>query len=122
MSDTTRKKRAIVLFNLGGPDSPEAVEPFCSICSMIRRLSACPIRSGFAGQTDSHRRAPVAREIYDHIGGKSPLLELTQEQADALQIALNGEDDGYENRCFIAMRYWKPLPMRVPKPSRPGGG
>ena len=110
MSETTRKKRAIVLFNLGGPDSPAAVEPFLFNLFNDPAIISLPNPFRFLlAKLISRRRAPIAREIYDHIGGKSPLLELTQEQADALQTALNGEDDGYENRCFIAMRYWKPF-------------
>ncbi|WP_404423573.1 ferrochelatase [Thalassospira australica] len=110
MSEPKRKKRAIILFNLGGPDGPDAVKPFLfnlfndpAIISLPN-----PFRY-FLAKLISSRRAPIAREIYDHIGGKSPLLELTQDQANALKTALNGLDDGYENRCFIAMRYWKPF-------------
>lgn len=110
MSETKRKKRAIILFNLGGPDGPDAVKPFLfnlfndpAIISLPN-----PFRY-FLAKLVSSRRAPIAREIYAHIGGKSPLLELTREQANALETALNGLDDGYENRCFIAMRYWKPF-------------
>lgn len=110
MSETTRKKRAIVLFNLGGPDSPASVEPFLFNLFNDPAIISLPNPFRFLlAKLISRRRAPIAREIYDHIGGKSPLLELTQEQADALQVALNAEDDGYENRCFIAMRYWKPF-------------
>lgn len=110
MSETTHKKRAIVLFNLGGPDCPEAVEPFLFNLFNDPAIISLPNPFRFLlAKLISRRRAPIAREIYGHIGGKSPLLELTQEQADALQVALNGEDDGYENRCFIAMRYWKPF-------------
>ncbi len=112
MSETTRKKRAIVLFNLGGPDSPEAVEPF--LFNLFNDPAIISLPNPFRyllAKLISHRRAPVAQEIYAHIGGKSPLLELTQEQADALQAALNADEDDtkYENRCFIAMRYWKPF-------------
>ena len=107
MSELKRKKRAIILFNLGGPDGPDAVKPFLfnlfndpAIISLPN-----PFRY-FLAKLISSRRAPIAREIYEHIGGKSPLLELTQDQADALETALTGLDDGYEIRCFIAMRYW----------------
>ena len=90
MSETTRKKRAIVLFNLGGPDSPAAVEPFLFNLFNDPAIISLPNPFRFLlAKLISRRRAPIAREIYDHIGGKSPLLELTQEQADALQIALN---------------------------------
>jgi protoporphyrin/coproporphyrin ferrochelatase len=101
-------KLAIVLFNLGGPDSPEAVEPF------LRNLFSDPAIISLPGIVRkplgifiTKRRGPIAREIYAKIGGRSPIVEETQAQALALQMALAGED--YEARCFIAMRYWKPF-------------
>jgi len=56
------------------------------------------------GDEISRRRAPVARAIYEQIGGGSPLLANTQAQAAALESQL-----GAETRVFIAMRYWIPL-------------
>ena len=100
-------KIAVVLFNLGGPDSPEAVEPFLrnlfsdpaiiSLPGIVRRPLARLIAS---------RRAPIAREIYAHLGGRSPIVQETEEQARALEAALKRE---HEAKCFIAMRYWHPM-------------
>jgi ferrochelatase len=99
-------RTAIVLFNLGGPDSLEAVEPFLfnlfSDPAIIRLLR--PLRLWVAGRI-SRRRAPVAQNIYRQIGGKSPIVEHTQAQARALQEALS---DLGEVRVFTAMRYWHP--------------
>ena len=64
---------AVVLFNLGGPDSPAAVEPFLhSLFSdpAIIRLPQ-PLR-GIIARLVSRRRAPVARRIYDQLGGARP--------------------------------------------------
>ena len=101
-------RTAVILFNLGGPDSPDAIQPF------LFNLFNDPAIIGAPGPVRwllakliSSRRAPVAKEIYAHLGGKSPLLELTQAQADALQDRLAGGDD--EVRTFIAMRYWHPM-------------
>lgn len=109
----SRRKLAVVLFNLGGPDSLEAVEPFLfnlfSDPAIIRVPQ--PLRWLIA-KLVSRRRAPVAREIYARLGGRSPILPLTEEQAQALEKALGDEkasEDGVEARCFIAMRYWKPF-------------
>jgi ferrochelatase len=52
-----------------------------------------------------------ATENYAILGGKSPLLELTQGQAEALQTALTGDD--IEAKCFIAMRYWHPFSLQT---------
>jgi ferrochelatase len=52
----------------------------------------------------SWRRAPVAQEIYAHIGGRSPILPETEKQRDALQAVL-----GDDYRVFVSMRYWHPF-------------
>lgn len=100
-------RTAIVLFNLGGPDSPEAVRPFLFNLFNDPAIIGAPgpIRWALA-RFISWRRAPVAREIYANIGGRSPLLENTEAQARALQAALS---DLGAVEVFIAMRYWHPL-------------
>lgn len=101
-------KTAVVLFNLGGPDSPAAVEPFLFNLfndPAIIRLPF-PLRWLLA-KLISRRRAPVAQEIYREMGGASPLLPNTQAQAEALAAALQAESDGAV-KVFIAMRYWHP--------------
>ena len=101
-------KLAVVLFNLGGPDSPEAVEPFLRNLFSDPAIIALPwfIRLPLA-RFIAKRRAPVARKIYDHLGGKSPIFEETRKQADALETALSG--NGVEARAFVAMRCWHPF-------------
>lgn len=98
-------KTAVVLFNLGGPDGPESVQPF--LFNLFKDPAIIgvpnPIRWLIA-KLISTRRAPVAQEIYRNLGGGSPLLANTQVQADALQGEL-----GDDVRCFIAMRYWHPM-------------
>ncbi len=100
-------KTAVVLFNLGGPDRPEAVQPFLFNLFYDPAIIGAPkpIRWLLA-MFISSRRAPVAREIYTHLGGSSPLLANTQAQAEALEAALG---DLGEVRVFIAMRYWHPM-------------
>jgi ferrochelatase len=98
-------RRAVVLMNLGGPDSLRAVRPFlCNLFSdpAIIRLPAL-LRLPLAWIIAA-RRAPVARRIYEQLGGASPLLANTEAQARALEAEL-----GAEYRCFVAMRYWHPL-------------
>jgi ferrochelatase len=101
-------KLAIILFNLGGPDSPEAVEPFLRNLFSDPAIIALPalLRLPLARYI-ARRRAPVARAIYDHIGGKSPIFAETRKQADALEAALCG--DGIEAKAFVAMRCWHPF-------------
>jgi len=102
------QKIAVVLFNLGGPDSPSAIQPFLFNLFNDPAIIGAPgpIRWLLA-QYISAKRAPVAKEIYAKIGGKSPLLDLTRQQAASLQSVLG--QTGQEVRCFIAMRYWHPF-------------
>jgi len=101
------KRLAVVLFNLGGPDSPAAVQPFLFNLFNDRniidlpRILRWPLAKLIAG-----RRAKPAAEIYARMGGRSPILPNTERQAAALETAL--EDLGAV-KVFIAMRYWHPL-------------
>ncbi len=108
---TPQTKTAIVLFNLGGPDRPESVEPFLFNLFNDPAIIGAPkwIRYGLA-RFISSRRAPVAREIYENLGGKSPIVEQTQEQADALEAALA---DAGQVKAFMCMRYWHPMSEEV---------
>src|SRR6185295_11112807 len=104
----TKKKTAIVLFNLGGPDSLQAVRPFLfNLFSdkAILRLPN-PFRIVLAWII-STLRAPKARLIYEDMGGHSPLADNTWKQAAELERRLNksGKD---HNQVFICMRYWDP--------------
>lgn len=102
-------KRAVVLFNLGGPDGPDAVEPFLFNLFIDPAIISLPNPfRWFIAKMISRRRAPIAREIYANIGGRSPLLSETQAQASALEAALNGEGQP-ETRVFVCMRYWHPM-------------
>ena len=98
---------AVVLFNLGGPDSLDAVEPFLRNLfrdpAIIR--APAPLRYLIA-RLITRRRGPKARNIYRTIGGRSPLLEETEAQAAALAQVL---DDLGEVAVNIAMRYWHPM-------------
>lgn len=100
-------KIAVVLFNLGGPDSPAAVRPFLFNLFNDPSIVALPAPARFVlAQIISRRRARVASAIYAKLGGSSPLLANTQAQARALEAALASAG---ETRVFIAMRYWHPM-------------
>ena len=98
-------RTAVVLMNLGGPDSPQAVRPFLQNLfsdPAIIRLPQ-PLR-GILARFIARKRLAVAHDIYDYLGGGSPLLANTEAQSRALEERLGGE-----YRCFIAMRYWHPM-------------
>ncbi len=103
---------AVVLFNLGGPDRTEAVEPFLFNLFNDPAIIAlpAPLRWPLA-KLIAKRRAPTARAIYAELGGGSPLLAETEAQAMALARALNQAmtDEGDAVAVFIAMRYWRPM-------------
>lgn len=100
-------KVAIVLFNLGGPDSLQAVRPFLRNLFNDPAIIAAPAPvRWFLSYWISMRRAPIARKIYEHLGGKSPLLGLTLEQANSLEKKFDGDDQA---KVFVAMRYWHPM-------------
>ncbi len=105
-------KTAIVLFNLGGPDGPDALRPFLfnlfndpAIITLPGPLRWC------LAQFISRRRATVAKDIYAELGGGSPLLAETEAQARALEKVLN--DPLKEIRVFVCMRYWHPMSAEV---------
>lgn len=107
---TARRKLAVVLFNLGGPDGPEAVQPFLFNLFNDPAIIGLPglVRTPLA-RLISKRRAPEAQKNYDLMGGRSPLLPETERQARALEAALAAVRPDVEARCFIAMRYWNPM-------------
>ena len=107
------KRLAIVLFNLGGPDGPDAVKPFLFNLFNDPAIIGAPgpIRWALAKYI-SAKRAPVAREIYSHMGGRSPIVALTNDQASALDAAL-ANDANIEAKAFVCMRYWHPMSDQV---------
>jgi ferrochelatase len=101
------RRIAVVLFNLGGPDSAAAVEPF------LRNLFGDPAIIGLPGPLRwlvarllARRRAVTARDIYAKIGNRSPILPNTEAQVAALAAQLR---DLGEVRVYCAMRYWHPM-------------
>lgn len=105
-----RRKIAVVLFNLGGPDGPDAVRPFLFNLFNDPAIISLPgiVRTPLA-RLISGRREETAKANYAIMGGGSPLLPETRKQAEALQAALGARLAGDEVRCFIAMRYWHPM-------------
>lgn len=108
------KRLAVVLFNLGGPDGPDAVEPFLfNLFKDPAIISAPGPLRWFLAKLISKRRAPFARDIYAHMGGKSPILVLTQDQSLALDAVLRERFAGVEVKSFVSMRYWHPFSNEV---------
>jgi ferrochelatase len=110
MPESAARRVAVVLFNLGAPDSPAAVRPFLLNLFRDPAILRVPVFvRPFLARIIARARVKPATEIYARLGGKSPLLDLTREQAAALEQALADPDGRTETRCFIAMRYWHPF-------------
>ncbi len=112
-------KKAVILFNLGGPDKPESVEPF--LFNLFNDPAIINISSIFRyplAKFISKRRSPITRNIYKEIGNKSPILELTQDQARSLENNLSKKGD---YKCFVVMRCWHPRASDVIKKVREYG-
>ncbi len=105
-----RKRVAVVVFNLGGPDGAAAVRPFLQNLFSDRAIIGAPwfIRQPLAAFI-ARSRARSAIANYAIMGGGSPILPQTQAQADALAARLAASHPDIEIKCFIAMRYWKPM-------------
>jgi protoporphyrin/coproporphyrin ferrochelatase len=109
MAKTTRRV-GVVLFQLGGPDTLAAIEPFlynlfCDpdiIDFPFARLGRKPL-----AKLISTTRAHKVQHHYATIGGGSPIRRFTERQASALQAELTRQ--GLDARCFVAMRYWHPF-------------
>lgn len=108
-----QEKVGVVLLNLGGPDSLEAVEPF------LYNLFVDPDIINFPGsflvrkwlaRLISSKRHPRVQEQYKKIGGKSPLKEFTLGQARLLEERLN---EKFPVKVYAAMRYWHPFTEEV---------
>jgi len=107
---TTTRRVGVVLFQLGGPDTLEAIEPFlfnlfCDkdiIDFPFARIGRKPL-----AKLISATRARKVQHHYSVIGGGSPIRRFTEMQACALQRRLRLA--GVDAHCFVAMRYWHPF-------------
>ncbi|OEY86461.1 ferrochelatase [Wolbachia pipientis] len=107
--------RAVVLLNLGGPDSLNAVHPFLFNLFYDKRIINLPNPLRFVlAKLISSKRVKTTLEIYKQIDNKSPILENTKIQAATLEQQLNHKRD-YEYKVFISMRYWHPFANEVIK-------
>lgn len=103
-------KIAVVLLNLGGPDSLEAVQPFLENLFNDPDIFKLPFQKSLA-RFVSKKRAPKVEKEYELIGGKSPINEWTEKQRSMLKNKLFNSGNNID--VLIAMRYWKPLTQEV---------
>ena len=109
-------KKAVILFNLGGPDKLENVEPFLFNLFYDPAILNLPTFLRFPlAKLIANRRAPTAKKIYKELGGSSPILKLTMQQANDLELKLNKNDSLFDYKCFVVMRCWDPRAENVIK-------
>ena len=104
------KRLGVVLFQLGGPDTLEAIEPFLYnlFCDPdIIDFPFARVGRRALAKLISTTRANKVRHHYEVIGGGSPIRKFTEQQACALQRSLRKR--GVDAHCFVAMRYWRPF-------------
>jgi protoporphyrin/coproporphyrin ferrochelatase len=109
MADCKRRV-GVILFQLGGPDSLAAIEPFLFNLFCDPDIIDFPFarlgRKALA-KLISSTRARKVQHHYATIGGGSPIRRFTEQQARALEAELTTQ--GLDARCFVAMRYWHPF-------------
>ena len=110
-----KKRIAIVLFNLGGPDSLESVKPFLFNLFFDKAIINLPNPFRYIlAKIISMTREKKSQEIYSLIGSKSPLLQETKKQKLALYESLKqATKEDFE--IFINMRYTTPSAKEVMK-------
>ncbi|HIK87963.1 MAG TPA: ferrochelatase, partial [Alphaproteobacteria bacterium] len=103
-----KKKIGIILFNLGGPDQLSSVKPFLfNLFNDPAIIGAPSLIRYFLAKLLSTKREKTAQKIYSFMGGKSPILAETINQAKRLEQKLEKEKEEY--KVFISMRYWNPF-------------
>ncbi len=105
------KKFAVVLMNLGGPDSLDAVQPFLQNLFSDPDIFKIPLVQKPLAKLIAKKRAPKVIEEYKLIGGRSPIGYWTEIQRKKLEAQLN--NSGKNFKVFVAMRYWKPFTKDV---------
>ncbi|MGC1373066.1 MAG: ferrochelatase [Candidatus Sulfotelmatobacter sp.] len=107
---TRTRRLGVVLFQLGGPDTLAAIEPFLYnlFCDPdIIDFPFARIGRKALAKLISTTRARKVQHHYASIGGASPIRRFTEQQAHALGAELSNR--GLDARCFVAMRYWHPF-------------
>ncbi|TYJ24664.1 hypothetical protein E1A91_A08G276600v1 [Gossypium mustelinum] len=110
-SHVVEEKLGVLLLNLGGPETLNDVQPFLynlfADPDIIRLPRLLRFLQRPLAKLISVLRAPKSKEGYAAIGGGSPLRKITDEQADALRMALEAKN--VRANVYVGMRYWFPF-------------
>lgn len=110
-ADSAEEKIGVLLLNLGGPETLHDVQPFLfnlfADPDIIRLPRLFKFLQWPLAKLISVLRAPKSKEGYASIGGGSPLRKITDEQANAIKLALEEKDTPVN--VYVGMRYWFPF-------------
>jgi len=106
-------KIAVILLNMGGPDSLDTIEPFLFNLFQDPDIFKIPFGQRIFAKIISKLRTPKVVEQYKRIGGKSPINAHTEKQRKLLEESLRGANINAD--VLIAMHYWKPLTAETVK-------
>jgi ferrochelatase len=127
LGETEEEIIGVILLNLGGPDSLQAVRPFLYNLFSDREIIRLgpPFLQKPVAWLISFFRSKKTKRLYSLIGGKSPILNITMAQAKALEELLNSSlvtrHSALSFRVFVGMRYWHPfIDEVVPEMHRSG--
>ncbi len=96
---TNQRRIGVLLMAYGGPDSLDDVPAYLQ-----------DIRGG---RPTPQELVDEITERYRAIGGKSPILGITNAQARSIERELNASDDGATYRTYVGMRHWTPYIAEV---------
>ena len=117
-----QKKIAVIIFNLGGPDSLQSVVPFLFNLFNDKYIIGLPQPFRYIlAKIISTSRSKKSIAIYEKMGGKSTILSETINQAEALETYLNSRciaDEDVRYTVIPMMRYWHPMTEEVIKQVR----
>lgn len=105
------RRTGLILCGMGGPDGPEAVEPFLrNLFRDPQIFPVPPLLAPLAGWAIARRRGPAVRERYRLVSPDSvtPQLATTRRQGELLAERLRRDE--LDVVPDIAMRYWRPFP------------
>ncbi|KAK8314531.1 hypothetical protein V6Z12_D01G178000 [Gossypium hirsutum] len=114
-SHAMEEKIGVLLLNLGGPKTLKDVQPFLYNLfvdlDIIRLPRLFKLLQRPLAKLISVLRAPKSEEGYAAIGGGSPLRKITDEQENALRMALEAKNVNVS--VYVGMRYWYPFTEEV---------
>jgi ferrochelatase len=102
-------KTGVLLLNLGGPDTLDAVRPFLIRLFSDREIIRLPggsVGQWLIGRMIAIRRTKEVQENYAKIGGGSPIVRWTTLQGEGIVRRLR--EGGYDVEFALCMRYWNP--------------